>query len=591
MNRTFLIIILTLGLIFQITAQEAQESATNWSLWLGSHYTSFNDYMPKVAEFDRGVDGITPELGFNLFHQKDKNNFGFKGWYYDPERMNLNLYGRVGNSLKASVSYKSFYRQTQLDYLANLIAIEAGDRTGTTTGGKQLTHEIINPDEDLGYKRQEIETNIEFKIPGLDNVKLFAAHRSILETGKEQITQTMHCSGCHVVSRPVDVDRSTHAFSGGFEADLDFIKLAYEGSIRNFKSNTDPYQAFYDTARHPKNPAAGYYAEFGSRVLFGGEDVTVAQYPETEKMTHKLTAKSNLGRGQILAQFINMTTKNKSIANESFDNNGNLIKYAGSLEYKGNSFNLKYSTPLFQKTKLIAAGYYGRYENEPIGIDQPDFRANRTGGDIDLDWMRYSILSRTDMKGSLKLIYQPSSRYRLSVLGGYNTRERDDYPYANAKDKTTKMKFEIGTRYKPVSEFIGNFTYALETIDNPFSTYENMFERPARGTLTNYTGAPHIYYYQRDDLRYGSMTNQPTMTHNVQLNLDYKATETLKLNGGINVRLGSNDDIPQLDYEQTTIQPKFGLTYSADENFTFYGNYSYLKHSQNGLAAVALMDG
>ena len=69
-------------------------------------------------------------------------------------------------------------------------------------------------------------------------------------------------------------------------------------------------QANYDTARHPKNSAAGYITEFGSRVLFSGEDALIAQYPETEKMTHKLTAKSNIGRGQILAQFINMATKN-----------------------------------------------------------------------------------------------------------------------------------------------------------------------------------------------------------------------------------------------------------------------------------------
>ena len=126
-----------------------------------------------------------------------------------------------------------------------------------------------------------------------------------------------------------------------------------------------------------------------------------------------------------------------------------------------------------------------------------------------------------------------------------------------------------------------------------------MFENRGRGELEALTQtfnggldrAKHIYYWQRDQLRYGEVTSLPNMKHKINLNLKYKAAETLNLNAGLAATLGTNDNAPELDFKQNMFQPKFGLNYFPNEDFMFYGNYSYVMRSQNGLATVALMDG
>jgi len=598
--KIFFTVIFAFCLILQLSAQ----STTDWTFWYGSHYSGYDNdfYTSKVAEFDRGVDGFYQELGFNVHYYKNQNGVYLKGYYYDPERMNLNLDAYLGNNLKAGLSYKSFYRQLQTDYLANMAAAENFTNPDGThkPGGKQLTHDVFGEDEKLGYRRQEVETNLEFKIPGMENVKLFAAHRSIMEKGTEQYTYTTHCSQCHVTASPIDLERNTHTASGGLEVDLDFATVSYELSYRTFKSEAGPYSAFYDTIRHPRDPSASYYKVFQGRQLYGAEYVDVAGYPETNKISHKATAKANIGKGRLLLQFVNMTTENKDLMNESFNVNGALeksISYTGELKVSGNTFKLNYTTPLFNQVKMIASGKYSRFDNDPIGVNAAPFLGKSDSGfiSIDQDFTRYSVLTRTDMNGSVKFLYQPSRAYRLSLLGGFGTRERDDYPYEGAKDKTTKMRVELGVQYKPVSSFTGKFSYGLESIDNPFTPYNLMFESQGRGTLTAVTNgadkAKHIYYWQRDQLRYGEITMLPKMLHKINLDLNYKPSQALSLNAGVNASLGSNDNAPQLDFAQKMIQPKLGLTAMPDENFMFYGNYSYIMRSQNGLATVALMDG
>jgi hypothetical protein len=203
------------------------------------------------------------------------------------------------------------------------------------------------------------------------------------------------------------------------------------------------------------------------------------------------------------------------------------------------------------------------------------------------------------MKASLKFIYQPTRKYRLSLLGGYGMRERDDYPFNGANDKTTRLRLETAVRYRPSTALTGRLRYGIESIDNPFRPYDLMFESRGRGVLEVITGtanggpdqAKHIFYFQRDDLRFGNVTMLPTIAHRIGFDLNYQATETLKLNTGLNMNLGSNEDAPQLDFTQQMIQPKLGLTYTPTGDFMFYGNYSYVMRSQTGLAAVALMDG
>jgi len=188
----FLVLTVMLVTLFTITAF-TQETQTNWSAWVGSHYTGIDNYYQKVAEFDRGKDGATPEIGLRFSRLSGKNHLQVNGHYYDPKRMTVNVQANSGDLVSASVSYKSFYRQKQNDLLANLEVREAADREGSKPAGKFITHEST-PDELFGYKRQEIKTNVEIKVPGKSGLKFKVSHRTLIDQGHEQRLTTMHSS-------------------------------------------------------------------------------------------------------------------------------------------------------------------------------------------------------------------------------------------------------------------------------------------------------------------------------------------------------------------------------------------------------------
>ncbi|RMF59713.1 MAG: hypothetical protein D6748_05800 [Calditrichaeota bacterium] len=584
---SFLLLIMIILFLQQFGYSQISNPTTEWSLWMGSHYTGLQDYTLKVAEFDRGVEGFVPELRLDWFRYSKTGNLRFKGYYYDPKRMNFSFAGQYTPWVKASARYQSFYRQNQRDLLANLSAREATDRTGAQPGGKMLTSEQLNPEMGVGFRRQEIQTNLEIRLPGMENIKIFASHRSIFEKGQEEHIQIMHCATCHLTSRVVDLERNTHAVTGGVEADLGKIQLSYKASYRTFSSNVEPFEAFFDTAQHPVNGTL--VEEFSSRNIFSGESVPMNQYPETQKLSHTLKAKGKLGKGSFLAQFVNFSAENTV---DLIDPN---ITVSGNLKLKGNYGNLRLNYPLFKKSNFVLRGYYGRFENDPINIDVPPWREGRPAGDLDIfDWTRYSNFTRTELKGSGEFIYQPSRKYRLNLLAGIETRERDDYPFEGAKDKTTTLQIKGGIKYRPTEKFTGRLSLLYKNIDNPFAPYKHMFERPGYAgadSLVPENGAPAIYYYQRDALRYGDITSLPAQETGVQLKLSFMPQKTVNFTVGLNASMAANSDEPELDFKKTSLQPLLGLNLIPSDKFAFYSSYSYLLQTQNGIAAVAMMDG
>jgi hypothetical protein len=578
-----LLAILLLGLT---VGPVAAQGTTSWSLWLGTHYTGFNDYYYKVAEFDRGVEGFIPEFQLKYLHRNQTSNWGIHGWFYDPKRMNFTLQGTSLNLIHAKVTYSSFYRQWQRDLMENLVVREAKDRQGSAPGGKMITHNDNYPNQEYGFQRQQITTDIDFYIPGMKNIKLFVNHRSILESGTDQHMQTMHCWSCHVESRPVDLDRTTHSVSAGVEAKVANFLLTYQANYRQYKSDVGTVYALYDSAAHPvrgtkwTDPNTGkvsnYWVEFGSREIFTGESVPVVVPENLNKLVHKVKVKGNFGRAHLLAMYANSTTQNEE----------------QSLSMKGNQANVKLDYLVARGNRLVAKAGYNRFENDPIFINIPPWRENRPGGGQTMAWTRYSNLTRTELLGSLEYIFQPNTKYRFSVLAGYNSRERDDYPYEGANDKTTKIRLQGSLRYRPGARFTGYVKVYHDMIDNPFAPYKHMFEHSAReANLTPLPDNSFVYYFQRDQLRYGDITMLPTSATGLKLDLTFRPTEALQLTAGINMSMGSNSDAPELDFKQTMYQPKLGFSYMLNDKFDFFGSYSYLYRTQNGIAAVAMMDG
>ncbi len=577
MKRPFLkfliVAIAVLVLPFFSSSAISQEEPTSsiWSLWLGGHYTGYEDFYKKVGEFDRGEKEAMPEVSLSYSGYKEDQSWDFFGHYYDPKRISFDLSGKSKDVFSGKVSYLSSYRQRATDLLENLMAREAVNQENKP-GGKMFTYEHENPDADFGYTRHEVKSDFQVKVPGSAKLKIKAFHRSILEKGDDQKVVSMHCSSCHMVSKSAKVDRRTHTVSAGAEATTGPVLFSYLGSYRTFKSEASTPVAFYDKAEHPteKDSAKqeGYIKEFDARMVFNDEKVPFGQIPETEKMAHTLKVKTDMGKkGDILGSFTNSQAKNKS----------------AGLKVQSNSGGLKYVVSPSQKTKIVALASLSRIESDEAQIDLPLWRDGLTGGGQDFDWIRYSNLTRTVAKGSAEFIYQPNRKYRVFLSTGYEGTERDDYPDIEAKGKTTKLKASVGGKYRPNSKFWGRIKYSFENIKDP-APYNQLFEASG-DTLAK------LWYFEREKLRYGDVTNQPTNQHGIDLTLNFRPDRRTSLSAGLRASLETNGDTDSLDFERTKLQPQVSATLAPTPEWNLFGSISYAYDKSNGLASVAMMDG
>lgn len=585
MKRPFLKFLVVVTAIFILplfsspALSQEEPSFSTWSLWLGGHYTGYEDFYKKVGEFDRGEKEAMPEVSLSFSGYKGDQNLDFFGHYYDPKSISFDLSGKSKDIFSGMISYRSSYRQRATDLLENLMAREAKDQQNNP-GGKMFTYEHENPDADFGYTRHELKTDFKVKVPGSAKLILKAFHRSILEKGDDQKVVSMHCSSCHMVSKSAEVDRRTHTVSAGAEADVGPVLFSYMGSYRTFKSEVPSPKAHYDKAEHPTEKDSTkmkeFIKEFGARTIFDDDEVPFGQIPETEKMAHTLKIKTDIGKkGNILGSFSNSQAKNKS----------------AGLKIKSNSGSLKYVVRPSQKTKIVALASLALIESDEAQIDLPLWRDGLTGGGQDFDTTRYSNLTRTVAKGSAEFIYQPNRKYRIFLSAGYEGTERDDYPYFEAKEKTTKLKASVGGKYRPNSKFSGRIKYSFENIDEPFSPYEQMFEKAGKDVLEKRDNNKWYYYFQRDDLRYGSVTNQPTNLHGVELNLNFRPNHKANLSAGLKASLGTNNDTDSLDFERTQLQPQVSANFAPTPMWNLFGSLAYMYDKSNGLAAVAMMNG
>lgn len=556
---TVVTVVLILPFFSSSALSQEEPSSSIWSLWLGGHYTGYEDFYKKVGEFDRGEKEAMPEVSLSYSGYKGDRSWDFFGHYYDPKRIFFDLSGRSKDVFSGKVSYRSSYRQRATDLLENLMAREAVNQENKA-GGKMFTYEHEDPDADFGYTRHEVKSDIQVKVPGSAKLKIKAFHRSILEKGDDQKVVSMHCSSCHMISKSAEVDRRTHTISAGAEATAGPVLFSYLGSYRTFKSEAPQPTAHYDSAQHP---VSGVPLE--DRVIFDDTVVAFGQISDNEKMAHTLKAKAELGKSEILGSFTNFQAKNKS----------------AGIEANGNSGILRYVFRPNVKTKVIASASLARMDNDEVAVDIPAWR----GGDPDqFDFVRYSSLTRTVAKGSARFIYQPNRKYRMFISAGYESTERDDYPYFEAKEKTTKLKASVGGKYRPNSKFSGRFSYSLENIKDPVP-YNQLFE--ASGD----TSASPFYYFEREGLRYGEVTNQPTNKHGIDLTLNFSPNRKTSLSAGLKASLETNGDNYNLDYERTRLQPQVSLILTPAPRWNLFGNASYLHDKSNGLATVAMMDG
>ncbi len=562
-------VVLFLALIVLVTSGVVRADYT-YSLWLGSHYTDFNDYAKKVGEFNRIGSDAYPEIGFTILGSTEDNLFSLDGQFYDNKNAFANMRLRANNRFSMKIGYQVFRKQLQFDLLDNFNAREAIGKKA-----KILSHEALDSIMDYGFDRHQAEAEFELMLAEKYDLKLVAAHRFIFDKGDEQKTSISHCYSCHVSTKSAEVKRLTNQTNLGLEASKGDVSVGYKFSYRTFKSYADDISFFYDEA---KNPVSGGDAEeFSSREIYNGKDMPTGIYPDIRKYSSKVKFQVDKGKHLLNGSFSYSRTKN-DVSN--LDN----VVVGGTV---------KYTTMISPKFRLYAYGALSKTTSNDVVYDIPPWREGRTGGDLDIfDYRRESSLDRLYGKGTIKALIRMNPKTRVHVLAGYEHIRRYDYPNLGSESATNTYFGEGSIRFRDGLKYKLSAKYRLELTNDPFVSYKGIFEKPGADILKKENGAPNIYYYQRErDLRYQNITTLPTIKHVVNLSGNYRASKKVGLNAGLKMTIDKNTELDSLTVEHSAFQPSVGIDVSAGNKWVLNTGYTYSYNKSTGPITVVMMDG
>lgn len=581
-------LILTFCIVAPSVSAAEEGDYDTYTLWVGGHYTEFDEYAKKVGEYNLGENEGWPEFRFDLLSRRGNSLFSLNGHFYDDK----NIYGlariTAGTRFSGKFRYRSLIHQKGQDLLANMAAREwlggvdivTGDEIGA---GKMLTHTVLDPGADYNIHRQEALSEINLLLSKKYDVEFVAAHRMILQEGTDQSLSNSHCFSCHVESRTRRVNNITHSVETGLQATpADNMTLGYMFGYRQFKSEApDPF-APYDDAKHPVDiNNAGTEAEFDSRLTYEDTTIAVNTMPETEKMSHKVRFKGNLGKGRFssavaFARTENQTTELKKDA------------YSGSINY---------AYPVGRKTRLLTKLSGIRLTADDPFIDLPLYRAGRPGPDgvvanVDFDYTRYSVIDRFDLRFNAEIVHRLTPRWTVAVLGGYEMISRDDYPTIDDGLNTKRFIGQVKANYRKGLSYSSRVKYRFEKTSDPFVSGRGLFEYSGADSLNPLApGFSFIFYFQREDIRYQSITTEPTDYHEFEWSSNWKPLNKVSLTLGARGYYDKNNDLDSLDVEHFSIVPNVNLNVMPTPTWVATAGYTFNHYKSRGPVTVALFDG
>jgi len=578
MKQSIMLFGFSLLLIFVAchTVAEAEEGSDRYSLWLGAHYTDFGDYGKKVGEYRVLQEHLFPEFKFDYMGIGGGDVFRLNADYFDYENFLGRARAIISDQFRGEVRYRSTTEQGQQDLLRNMTVRES---VGGNPGGKMITHELMDAGVDYSTYRREVTSEMDLLVAHKNDVRLLAAHRFILEKGNDQKVANTHCFSCHLTSHEADVEKRTHQIEAGLEAEVSSYDVGYQFGYRKFESNAPAAFNYYDNARHPVN--GGAQEEFGSRLIYEDATLPFGVYPETEKMSHKVRFKGDLASGRFAGAAYYRKVENSQ------------ANYAGTnLEIEAYGGSLNYTTPLSRRSRIIAKASGGRIKNDDPFIDVPLWREGRPGPQTDFDYYRYSSLDRKTINASVEVIGKLGRSLTAGVLGGYDYVLRYDYPELGSEYATKTYIGQLKLNYRNGLRYSLRGKYRFEKTSDPFTSGRGLFERRGREELQrDYPGFPFFFYFQREDLRYQSITTAPTDRHEIDVMATYRPTSKINITFGLKAGFDKNNDLDSLDVEHTSLQPNMNITATPNPKWTFSGGYTYGFNKSRGPVAVALFDG
>jgi hypothetical protein len=247
--------------------------------------------------------------------------------------------------------------------------------------------------------------------------------------------------------------------------------------------------------------------------------------------------------------------------------------------------------PLRPGLTLRAQARGSERDTDEYFVDLLDWRAGAGGGGQDFDYTRYSTFTGRRGSGEVELNYRVNRRTRLAGLLGYEAEQREDYPSFGASQTTNRYIGQVKVRHRASAQVNAQATYRLELTDEPFANIAGLLEEEGRYVLEQNPVTNLAYYYQREALRTGDITTEPTQGHYLKLGVNLRPSAKFSANIAVKLSLEKNDDLDSLEYERTMYHPTVSATLTPRPEWSFFGSFSYQLDESNGPVAVALMDG
>jgi len=579
MKKSFYLfaVCLSVMLVYAVAAVAEDAATTRYSIWLGGHYTDFSDNPNKVGEYNLGNSQPLPEFQLDLLSTSPGKLLSLTGHYYDDQNINANLRMVIGQRFSLKSQYRSLVHQTGQDLLTSINAKEVG-------GGKILSHELQDIGADYSYNRHEILNEMSILLSKRNNVRFIAAHRSIIKKGTEQSISSSHCYSCHLESHAVQMDQRTHEVEAGLQADAGQFDIGYMFGYRKFESKAADDMRYFDTASHPidyTNP--GYIAEFGSRAAYDDSTLAVNAYPETEKMSHKVRFKGDVGNGRLSSSFGYAQTENKGT------------------EVKTDAISgaINYTTPLNEKTRLIARAVWVRLTSDDPWAEMPIYREGRSGPDgthdLDFSGYQYSSIDRFDATVTAEVVTRLTPKWTVNLLGGFRMIDRDDYAVVDDGTKTKRFIGQLKARYRKGLKYNSSIKYRIEKTTDPYISGRGLFEYsmadPSRVRSYSTGVFKFFFYHEREDLRYQTITTEPTIKHDFNWVSNWRPINNVSVSLGARGSYDKNNDLDSLDVEHFAVQPNLAISLTPNPKVAITGGYTFQHNTSRGPVAIALFDG
>jgi len=337
--------------------------------------------------------------------------------------------------------------------------------------------------------------------------------------------------------------------------------------------------AYYDEAKHPVNGGSG--AEFSPRQLYDDSTLAFSAKPKTEKMSHKLRLKGDLGKGKIAGSI-------------SYSHSENKYSDLTSKSWVG---AFKYAVVLNPKTRFIARLTGVKRDADDPFIDTRDFRVGRPGPaylQSNFDYLRRSSLDRSDAKATAELIKRLNPRMTLAVLAGFNRVDRDGYFISGENLVSNTFIGQAKLNYRKGLKFSSSFKYRLEKTSDPF-TATGLFEERGRELLTRNVDSAgsfaFIFYWEREALKYQNITTEPTDHHEFAWQSTWRPSMKTSVNFGLKALFDKNGDLDSLDVKHSSFQPSLSLTTTPSPQWSFTAGFTLNANKSRGPVTVALFDG